>query len=191
MAHCFVAPKTEEELATVLAETDARGEPVLILGGGSNLVVADAKFEGTVVYLGAGLLGLHIENDVDRVRMRVGAGFSWDALVAEAVSHGAVGLECLSGIPGLVGGAPIQNIGAYGQEVESTLVSLRAYDREARAFATFQNRECDFAYRHSRFKHQSRFVVTEVAFELARGSLCAISAWSTERLHRYNRSVSA
>jgi UDP-N-acetylmuramate dehydrogenase len=173
MAQCFVAPKTEAELANALAEVDARGEPVLILGGGSNLVVADAAFEGTVVYLGAGLNSLHIKSDADLVRMQVGAGFSWDGFVAEAVARGAVGVECLSGIPGLVGGAPIQNIGAYGQEVESTLTSVRAYDRETRAFVTFQNHECEFAYRHSRFKHQSRFVVTEVQFALPRGSMSA------------------
>jgi UDP-N-acetylmuramate dehydrogenase len=172
-AHNFIAPETESELARELSALDAAGEDVLILGGGSNLVINDAPFDGTALYLGRGLGHLEVSTHGEKVILRAGAGVLWDAFVARAVAEHAVGLECLSGIPGLVGGAPIQNIGAYGQEVVDTLAWVRVYDRQTHGFEIVLAKDCGLRYRHSRFKGQSRYVVTEVQFECARGAQSA------------------
>ena len=132
----------------------------LVLGGGSNVVVADDGWPGTVVRVAT----RGIERD--GMTLRVQAGEPWDDLVALTVTEGLAGFECLSGIPGLVGGTPIQNVGAYGQEVSETITSVRVYDREREQVREMAADECAFAYRSSLFKRNERFVVLAVSFTL-------------------------
>src|SRR5579859_6427370 len=147
--HFAEAPDDVELIAQVWA-ADERGEPLLVLGGGSNLVIADDGFPGTVVHVAT--RGTHREPDGDSVLLTVAAGEDWDTVVAGTVADGLAGLECLSGIPGLAGATPIQNVGAYGQEVSQTLVSVRAYDRSRRAVTELARADCGFGYRTSAFK---------------------------------------
>ncbi|GAB3463069.1 UDP-N-acetylmuramate dehydrogenase [Streptomonospora sediminis] len=156
-----------EELIAAVAETDAAGDPLLVLGGGSNLVVSDDGFPGTVVHADSRELSFH-EMGGDRVRIRAGAGVLWDPLVERAVAEGLSGAEFLSGIPGRVGSTPIQNVGAYGQEVSETIVEVLVYDRRTGRRRTMDNAECGFGYRDSVFKGGDRYVVCEVVFELER-----------------------
>ncbi len=161
-ARDFVPAGTESDLVAAVAAADASGEPVLILGGGSNLVVADAGFDGTVIQV----LTRGLSRGGDGVT--VAAGEDWDAVVAWTIAEGLAGLECLSGIPGLAGATPIQNVGAYGQEVGQTITQVRAYDRTAAAIVTIPNDRCGFGYRTSRFRRSpGRFVVLSVTFRLA------------------------
>jgi UDP-N-acetylmuramate dehydrogenase len=155
----------EGELVLALADAEARGEPVFVLGGGSNVVIADAGFEGTVVRMVS--KGVAVARDGDRVRLEVAAGEDWDGLVERCVAEGWSGVECLSGIPGLVGATPIQNVGAYGQEVKETILRVRAFDRVARSFVDLDGAACGFGYRTSLFRHNPRFVVVRVTFDLA------------------------
>jgi UDP-N-acetylmuramate dehydrogenase len=159
-----VVSETDEAVATV-RKAAAAGEPVLILAGGSNVVIGDEGFPGTVV-----LLRTRGQRVVDRgdghVVVRVAAGEPWDGFVASTVAQGLSGVECLSGIPGSSGATPIQNVGAYGQEVAHTIVAVHAYDREADALVTLPAAECGFAYRTSIFKHDDRWLVLEVDFRL-------------------------
>ncbi|WP_131102826.1 UDP-N-acetylmuramate dehydrogenase [Streptomonospora litoralis] len=164
-----VAADTEELIAAV-AETEASGDALLVLGGGSNLVVSDRGFPGTVVHADSRALSFH-EAGGDRVRVRAGAGVLWDPLVEQAVAEGLSGVEFLSGIPGRVGSTPIQNVGAYGQEVSQTIVEVVVYDRRRGERRTLGNADCGFGYRDSAFKGSDRFVVCEVVFELARSPL--------------------
>ena len=168
---------TEQELVDAVAEADAAGTPVLVLGGGSNLVVADAGFDGRVVEVATSGVLPDSEDDGPQcggVVVRVAAGEGWDDLVATAVERGWVGLEALSGIPGSVGATPIQNVGAYGQEVSQTIASVRVWDRTLRGVRTFAAADCHFGYRHSRFKADpGRHVVLTVDLQLPTGSLGA------------------
>src|SRR5215472_12754542 len=122
-ARRFAEAATEAELLAQVRSADERGEPLLVLGGGSNLVIADEGFPGTVVRVATRGVG-HQPHGEDAVRLTVAAGEDWDTVVTEAVADGLAGLECLSGIPGLAGATPIQNVGAYGQEVAQTLVTV-------------------------------------------------------------------
>ncbi len=146
-----------------------RGMPLFILGGGSNLVIADRGVRGLVVRMA--VRGMAFEPDDTATRLIAGAGEPWDPVVAAAVGRGLAGLECLSGIPGTVGGTPIQNVGAYGQEVAGTIDSVTAYDRAERRIRTLAASECSFSYRMSRFKRDDpdRFVVCRVRFRLHAG----------------------
>jgi UDP-N-acetylmuramate dehydrogenase len=155
------------ELAEALEAADAAGERVLVLGGGSNLVVGDAGWDGVVVCLG--MREVTVRRHEDMAVVSAEAGASWDELVAQTVGEGLVGVECLSGIPGQVGATPMQNVGAYGQEVGDTLVLVRAYDREARQVVTFDRQACGLSYRASVFKGSARYVILEVRFRLAIG----------------------
>jgi UDP-N-acetylmuramate dehydrogenase len=148
---------------------DERGVPMFILGGGSNLVIADGGVRGLVVRMA--VRGMTFEPEDAATRLVAGAGEPWDPIVAAAVERGLAGLECLSGIPGTVGGTPIQNVGAYGQEVAGTIDSVTAYDRTERVIRTLAASECFFSYRMSRFKREDpdRFVVCRVAFRLHGG----------------------
>ncbi|MEU9023431.1 UDP-N-acetylmuramate dehydrogenase [Actinomadura sp. NPDC048394] len=164
-ARRFVEATSEAELVAAVRKADDAGEPVLVLGGGSNLVVADAGFPGTVVHVGA--RGVErTAGEGDTVLVRVRAGEDWDPFVARCVSDGLAGVECLSGIPGRVGATPIQNVGAYGQDVSETIVEVRAYDRQARACVTLDRDACRFTYRHSVFKGNDRYVVLDVTYAL-------------------------
>jgi UDP-N-acetylmuramate dehydrogenase len=173
----WVRATTEQELVDAVAEADAAGTPVLVLGGGSNLVVADAGFDGRVVEVATSGVAPDSEDDgavCGGVVVRVAAGEGWDELVATAVERGWVGLEALSGIPGSVGATPIQNVGAYGQEVSQTIASVRVWDRTLRGVRTFAAADCHFGYRHSRFKADpGRHVVLTVDLQLRTGSLGA------------------
>ncbi len=174
----WVTATTEAELVDAVSTADAAGEPVLVLGGGSNVVVADAGFPGTVVEVATRGVRPDVEADeavsCGGVLVTVAAGEGWDDLVAHAVASGWVGVEALSGIPGLVGATPIQNVGAYGQEVAQTIASVRVWDRTLRGVRTFASAECGFGYRTSRFKADpGRHVVLEVTFQLPQGTLGA------------------
>jgi UDP-N-acetylmuramate dehydrogenase len=151
-------------VAAVRAAADAGSGP-LILAGGSNVVIGDAGYAGTVVLLRT--RGIRADPDGDRVRLRVAAGERWDDVVAAAVAAGWAGIECLSGIPGSTGATPIQNVGAYGQEVAETITGVRVYDRIRDRIVAMSPEECGFAYRTSVFKHDDRFVVLAVDFSLA------------------------
>jgi len=142
-------------------EADDAGTPLLVIGGGSNLVIADKGFAGTALRIatrGFALDGTHLE---------LAAGEVWTDAVARTVEAGLAGVECLAGIPGSAGATPIQNVGAYGQEVSSTITEVIAYDLKTRETVTLENADCAFSYRHSRFKADpERYVVLRVRFEL-------------------------
>jgi len=172
-ARTFVEVADRTELYDTVRELDFRGEPVLVLGGGSNVVIADAGFEGTVVRVGT--RGVDISDDAcGGVGLTVEAGEDWEALVARAVHEEWTGVESLAGIPGTVGAVPIQNVGAYGQEVADTVASVHVYDRTERRTRTFFSADCQFGYRTSLFKQTpGRYVVGGVTFQLRPGSLGA------------------
>ena len=175
----WVRARTEAELVEAVREADAAGTPVLIVGGGSNLVVADDGFDGRVVEVAT--TGVHVDTDACEadtlaacggVVLTVAAGEGWDALVDRAVRSGWAGVEALSGIPGAVGSTPIQNVGAYGQEVAQTIARVRTWDRVEGTQRTFAAADCGFTYRGSRFKADpSRYVVLEVTFQLRQGAM--------------------
>jgi len=177
-ARAVIDATTEEHLVEVVRVADEAGDPLLLVGGGSNLVVADGGVDGTVVRV----LTRGIAQDADLcsgAMVTVAAGEPWDGLVARAVAEGWVGIEALSGIPGSTGATPIQNVGAYGQEVSQTIASVRTYDRYDRRIRTYAASECGFAYRHSWFKAEpQRHVVLSVTFQLALGDLGAPVAYA-------------
>lgn len=174
----FVEATTEEALVEAVRAADEAGEPVLLVAGGSNLVVADEGFPGTVVKIAT--RGVVVDqDDCSGATVRVAAGESWDALVQRAVTEGWVGIEALAGIPGSVGATPIQNVGAYGQEVSQTIASVRCWDRQESAVRTIAAADCGFGYRTSRFKREpGRFVVLSVTFQLRLGDLGAPVAYA-------------
>jgi len=148
---------------------------LFVLGGGSNLVVSDEGFSGLVLQIA--ISGVNANADGEDVILTAGAGESWDALVKFAVTRDLAGIECLSGIPGTVGGTPIQNVGAYGQEVASVIEWVAAFDRVTQAAVQLSRDDCGFAYRMSRFKREDagRFVIAEVAFRLKRAAPATVS----------------
>jgi len=167
-AHFFVRAEDEATVAEALRWAQARGVPVFVLGGGSNLVVADAGFEGLVLQVAPP--GLSFRPEGGEVLVEAGAGQPWDALVAEAVGRGLAGVECLAGIPGFVGATPIQNVGAYGQEVSETIRRVRVLDRTSLAVTELGPEACGFGYRDSDFKRKpDRHVVLAVTFALRPG----------------------
>ena len=180
-AKAWVEATTESDLIEAVSAADQSGDPVLVLGGGSNLLVADAGFPGTVVEIGTRGVAADVEDDAScgGVLVTVAAGEEWDSVVAQAVERGWVGIEALSGIPGAVGATPIQNVGAYGQDVAQTISSVRVWDRRLRGVRTFANADCGFGYRHSRFKADpGRHVVLDVTFQFTQGDLGAPVAYA-------------
>jgi UDP-N-acetylmuramate dehydrogenase len=164
----FVRADTEAGLIEAVRAADARGEPVLILGGGSNLVIADEGFDGTVIQVAT--------RGIDQAGpglLTVAAGEEWDAVVAGTIAAGRSGLECLSGIPGLAGATPIQNVGAYGQEVAQVITKVRVYDRKDQKTFFMPNEQCDFGYRTSVFRVVPAYIVLDVTFRLASDPLSA------------------
>ena len=147
------------------------GEAVLVLGGGSNLIVADAGFSGTVVRVAH--KGMTFDRHGQRVVMHVAAGESWDDVVLASLADGLAGLECLSGIPGLAGATPIQNVGAYGAEVSQVVTAVHAFDRAARREVVLSVADCRFGYRTSALKGGDRYVVLGVDIELHRSATSA------------------
>jgi len=167
-ARCFVDAVDDETLCDALAWARARALPVALIGGGSNVVVPDVGFAGLVIALR--MRGVTTVIDGDRVHVTAAAGEPWDELVARCVSEELAGIECLSGIPGLVGATPIQNVGAYGQEVSTTIASVRVLERETLTEHVLTNAECAFSYRYSALKRQpGRYVVLGVTFSLHKG----------------------
>jgi UDP-N-acetylmuramate dehydrogenase len=175
-----------------VCDADGAGQPVLVLGGGSNLVVADEGFPGTVVHVAT--RGVRITTDDGAAAVAVAAGEDWDALAERCVAEGLSGIECLSGIPGLAGATPIQNVGAYGQEVSETITAVRVYDRLLDMVADLEHADCGFGYRTSAFKRGAargpgaavssraaaepatatgRYIVLRVTFRLSRDPLSA------------------
>jgi len=144
-------------------------EPVLVLAGGSNVVVSDEGFAGTVLLLRT--QGFRPVPEADGVNLTLAAGEPWDDVVARTVAEGWSGIECLSGVPGSAGATPIQNVGAYGQEITETLLSVEAYDRNLGRMVTFTPAECGLGYRMSVFKHVDRWVVLSVTLRLHRSDL--------------------
>lgn len=138
--------------------------PLFILGGGSNLLVSDTGFPGLVLKIA--LKGTRIDNDAETVLLTAAAGEEWDPLVARTVGAGYAGLECLSGIPGSCGATPIQNVGAYGQEVSETILSVEVYDRLEKTQKTMLHAQCGFSYRNSIFKQTDRYIVLSVTYRL-------------------------
>jgi UDP-N-acetylmuramate dehydrogenase len=159
------AVHADEAVATVRDST-AQRRPVLILAGGSNVVVGDAGYPGEVLLLRTRGIEV-IAEDAASVLVRVEAGEPWDGFVQHAVANGWSGVECLSGIPGSAGATPIQNVGAYGQEVAHTIEAVRAYDRVADEIRTLSPAECGFGYRSSVFKHSDRHLVLAKSAESA------------------------
>lgn len=176
-ARFFAEVRTERQLVDALSWAEQRSVPVEVMGGGSNLLVADRGFDGLVIRLG--IMGMSPAGPADPagpVRIRVGGGHGWDAFVHVAVREGWAGLECLSGIPGAVGAAPIQNVGAYGQDVSETITSVRVVERSSGNPGTLSAADCDFAYRNSVFKTaaRGRYVVSFVDFELQPGGAASV-----------------
>ena len=176
----FAEATDEAELIAAVRSADAAGIPLLVLGDGSNLIAADEPFEGRVVAVRTS--GMKVDADDCESNMAmcggvladIAAGMVWDDFVANAVRRQWVGIEALSGIPGRVGAAPIQNIGAYGQEVAQTIARVRTFDRADQQVRTFAAADCGFGYRNSIFKRErGRFVVLNVTFQLKMGDLSA------------------
>ena len=170
-ARYFVETRDEAAVLEAVDWARARRLPIRVLGGGSNLVIADEGIDGLVVKLA--LRGIDTREAHGGVELTAAAGEPWDELVATSVKRGWAGFECLSGIPGLVGATPIQNVGAYGQEVSETVMLVRALDTSTRRIMTFENRECRFGYRDSLFRRDEpgRYVILSVTYRLRpRGS---------------------
>ncbi|MGI8523370.1 MAG: UDP-N-acetylmuramate dehydrogenase [Nocardioides sp.] len=175
-AGTWVRATTESVLVEAVRRADEAGEPVLLVAGGSNLLVADKGFAGTVIE--AATTGVAVDTtdaaSGGGVLVTVAAGEPWDAFVERAVADGWIGVETLSGIPGSVGATPVQNVGAYGQEVAQTIARVRVWDRRLRGVRTFTAAECGFGYRTSRFKADpGRHVVLDVTFQFRQGRLGA------------------
>src|SRR6266567_5694207 len=171
-ARWFLEATTEEQIAEAAAWTREKGVRLFVLGGGSNLVVSDAGFDGLVLHVALhGVLSQEAGGESGHRIYRVAAGEDWDRLVQTCVDENCAGIECLAGIPGSVGGTPVQNVGAYGQEVSSTIERVRAFDLATHEWVELGAWECRFAYRRSRFNtaHRGRFVVTRVDYRLTRG----------------------
>jgi UDP-N-acetylmuramate dehydrogenase len=160
-ARRFVEAVTAEELVGEIRMADGRGEPVLVLGGGSNLVISDDGFAGTVIHVAT--RGVDVLGDGT---LRAQAGEEWEPFVDRCVRAGLAGVECLSGIPGRLGATPIQNVGAYGQDVSETIIEVRAYDRATDTIVSLDRAACGFTYRNSVFKGSDRYVVLDVTFAL-------------------------
>lgn len=177
-AGSFVRAETEAEIISAIRAADAAGSDLLVVGGGSNLVISDSGFAGTVLQIAS--TGFHVssEDSCGGASVLVQAGHDWDQLVHESVLHAWSGLEALSGIPGLAGATPVQNVGAYGADVSQTIASIRTWDRESAAVRTFSNSELGFGYRDSLLKRSAtngspRYVVLTVEFQLALGRMSA------------------
>jgi UDP-N-acetylmuramate dehydrogenase len=161
-ARWFGEAASEADILEAVEFARERGLPLFALGGGSNLLVADEGFPGVVLHIA--LKGIEQQDDA----FDVAAGEDWDGFVARAVERGYAGIECLAGIPGTVGGTPIQNVGAYGQEVSETVVRVRVLDLDSLRFWEFSNADCGFAYRRSVFNttERGKYIVTRVSYHL-------------------------
>ena len=169
-ARWYVRARSEEEVVEASEWARDRGVPLFVLGGGSNVIISDGGFSGLVLHIALEGVQMEVTGD-SSVLFSVQAGENWDAFVELAVQQNCAGIECLAGIPGTVGGTPVQNVGAYGQEVAQVIGRVRAFDTKDRRMVEFSADECGFAYRKSRFNSadRGRFIVTHVCFQLTRG----------------------
>lgn len=173
-AKYFIETETAEKLVGAILWAQSSGWPIFILGGGSNIVVADSGFQGLVIH--NRIRGIEFSPDpakfvcsrTDETLAKVGAGEIWNVFVQLCVAKNLAGVECLAGIPGQVGATPIQNVGAYGQEVSETIVAVEAFDLQSSRLVEIPASQCEFGYRSSRFKHRdrNRFIVTNVTYKL-------------------------
>jgi UDP-N-acetylmuramate dehydrogenase len=176
-ARWFVEVHCEDDLLEAAKWAQERAVRLLVLGGGSNLLISDAGFDGLVMHICLkGITASVAPGEQGQVVYRVAAGEDWDGFVERTVRDNCAGVECLAGIPGTVGGTPVQNVGAYGQEVASLIDQVRAYDLEERTFVEFNAAECGFAYRRSRFNSicRGRYVVTQVDYRLNPGGAAVL-----------------
>lgn len=169
-ARWFAEAHSEDEVREAALWAGERSVPLFVLGGGSNLLISDAGFDGLVLHVA--LRGVEAVDcgEAEKVLFRVAAGEDWDEFVQQTVEQACSGVECLAGIPGTVGGTPVQNVGAYGQEVASVVDGVRAFDLQEQEFVEFTAVECGFAYRRSRFNSvdRGRYIVTRVDYRLTR-----------------------
>jgi UDP-N-acetylmuramate dehydrogenase len=171
-ARWFAEAATEADIEAAVGFAQQRGLRLFVLGGGSNLLVSDAGFDGLVLHIA--LRGVNHNGST----LSAAAGEDWDALVALSVDAGLGGIECLSGIPGTVGGTPVQNVGAYGQEVSRTIRTVRAFDRTMRTWVDLANADCGFSYRRSRFNQgpdRDRFIVSRLVYQLEPNAPAAVT----------------
>lgn len=168
-ASFFAEARSEEEVRRALDFAGQGEVPVFVLGGGSNLVISDEGWPGLVIKMA--IAGIDSREEKGRTLITAGAGADWDAVVAESVKLNCAGVECLSGIPGTVGGTPVQNVGAYGQDVAETIISVRALELESGEMRELSNAECEFTYRTSRFNGADRgkYLLTRVTYALSQG----------------------
>jgi UDP-N-acetylmuramate dehydrogenase len=168
-ARFFVDANAEKDVPEAVEFAARRKLPLFVLGGGSNLLVADSGFPGVVLHMG--IPGVRETAAGEETLVEAGAGEVWDALVARCVERGLAGIECLSGIPGTVGGTPVQNVGAYGQDVAAVIRTVRAFDRVSSAVRDLPASECGFGYRSSAFNttHAGRYIVLTVTYALIPG----------------------
>lgn len=180
-ARWFAEASTESEIVEAVEFARDHQLPLFVLGGGSNLLISDAGFPGVVLHIA--LRGVEIESCSDGMIFRAAAGEDWDGFVREAIKHNCAGVECLAGIPGTVGGTPIQNVGAYGQEVADTIVKVRAYDRTTNQFVDMAKEECSFSYRRSMFNStaRDRYIVSRVDYLLRPGAPARIAYADLQR----------
>lgn len=170
-ARWFIEASTEQDVVEATLWAREQAVPMFVLGGGSNLLVADAGFDGLALHIALRGIEIHADTTSGQALLRANAGEDWDRCVEEAVRSDCAGIECLAGIPGTVGGTPVQNVGAYGQEVASAIECVRAFDLYAHTFVELGAAECRFAYRRSRFNSsdRGRYIVTRVDYRLTRG----------------------
>lgn len=177
-AGTFIQARTEAEIIDAVSAADAAGEQLLIIAGGSNLLISDDGYPGTVVQIASEGFTVNAEDSCGGVAVVVQAGHNWDKLVEHAVLHAWSGVEALAGIPGSTGATPVQNVGAYGADVSQTIAAVRTWDRERNAVKTFTNSELKFGYRDSILKQTTvngspRYVVLTVEFQLPLGRMSA------------------
>jgi len=169
VAQYFTEAHTVQDIHEIYKDAQAKQVPIFVLGGGSNVIAHDEGFKGLIVRIK--IPGFEVvAEDLYSVTIKIGAGEIWDDIVKRTVDMRLSGIEAMSAIPGTVGAAPVQNVGAYGQEIAETLVSLEAYDSQTDTIVTLQNAECEFSYRHSIFRgsQQGRYVITSVTLKLSR-----------------------
>jgi len=181
-ARFFISCETEEDMRYALAFAERNRLPLFVLGGGSNVIIADTGFDGVV--LRVAMRGWELRDDGENELLRVAAGEPWDHVVGFCVQRGLGGLECLSGIPGTAGATPIQNVGAYGQDVAGAIHQVRVIHRPTGALLTFAGSDCGFGYRSSRFKTSDAgtYIITGVSFRLRKNAWPHIRYPELERL---------
>jgi len=161
--------RTPQEIAQICKNAKNQKLPTFVLGGGSNVIAKDEDFNGIIIRIR--IPGFEIiANDINTTTIKIGAGEIWDSVVKRTTNLRLTGIETMSGIPGTAGAAPVQNIGAYGQEIAETLISLEAYDMQNEKFITLQNADCKFSYRNSIFRNElaGKYIITSITLKLSK-----------------------